>query len=53
LTGYATDGARYCVLTGGDYRVTAGTAAGRPEQGTCGVPDGRACDAERLFKGGC
>jgi hypothetical protein len=53
LTGYVTAGARYCVLTGGDYRVAAGAAAGRPEQGICALPDGRACDAERLFNGGC
>lgn len=51
ITGYATDAARYCVITGGTYQ--AGSMAGEAETGTCTVPGGKTCKAEAYFSGTC
>ena len=52
ITGYATEAARYCAITGGRYTVTAKGAA-PVEQGSCTLPDGTSCEAEAYFRGSC
>ena len=52
VTGYNTDAARYCAITGGTYTVT-GNSGQDDEQGICTVPDGRQCDAWSYYEGGC
>jgi uncharacterized protein len=44
VTGYVTQAARYCAITGGEYAVT-GNSGAEDEQGTCTFPDGKECDA--------
>ena len=39
VTGYATEAAVYCAITGGTYTISGTDAAG-VEQGTCTLPDG-------------
>jgi putative hemolysin len=52
VTGYATDAARYCAITGGTYAVTRNS--GQPdEQGTCTLPGGVQCDATEYYDGKC
>ena len=53
ITGYVTPGARYCAITGGDYRVTSAGDSSHPEKGECRLPDGRSCVAAALFAGDC
>jgi putative hemolysin len=51
ITGYATQAARYCAITGGEYTVTSMSAA--PETGMCKLPSGIACDADSFHRGEC
>lgn len=51
VTGYVTEAARYCVITGGEYRVTDETVI--PEQGTCKLPNGNVCDVWDFYNGKC
>lgn len=51
ITGYTTDAARFCAITGGDYTVMAGNASA--ERGTCTLPGGKSCDAEEYYRGKC
>lgn len=52
VTGYVTEAARYCAITGGEYQVT-GNDNTPDEQGTCAFKDGKVCDAGRYFDGTC
>ena len=53
VTGYRTPGARYCVIRGGTYTVTALASEAKTEQGRCELPDGDFCSAYSLFDGTC
>ena len=53
VAGYATPAARYCGIRGGAYKVMASKTAAKPEQGTCNLPGGRACDVHALYAGKC
>jgi hypothetical protein len=52
VTGYATDAARFCAITGGTYTVTANSGQAN-EEGTCALPSGVTCPAARYFSGAC
>jgi hypothetical protein len=52
VTGYITDAAVYCAITGGTYEITGTDAAG-VEQGTCTLPDEITCDVWEYFNGIC
>lgn len=52
VTGYVTDAARFCAITGGTYEVT-GTDDSGEEQGTCTLPDGQSCDVWDYYNGDC
>ena len=52
VTGYATEAAVYCAITGGTYTITGTDAAG-VEQGTCTLPDETLCDVWEYFNGVC
>lgn len=53
VTGLVTDGARYCVIRGGQYKMTQGETDHVPEQGNCTLPDGKVCDTAVLWQGSC
>ncbi len=54
VTGYVTDAARYCAITGGEYTVDeAASANAEQEQGTCALPDGQTCDVWAYYNGEC
>lgn len=52
VTGYITDAARYCAITGGEYTITSKGGA-EDEQGTCTFPDGSQCDVWSYYNGQC
>jgi Tol biopolymer transport system component/putative hemolysin len=52
VTGYATNAARYCAITGGAYAVT-GNSNTDTELGTCTFPNGVVCDVWDVYKGQC
>jgi putative hemolysin len=53
VTGYITEAAVYCAITGGTYTITGTDAAG-VEQGTCTLPDGTTtCDVWEYYNGLC
>ena len=52
VTGYATEAAVYCAITGGTYTISGTDAAG-VEQGTCTLPDETLCDVWEYFNGVC
>ena len=52
VTGYITDAARYCAISGGNYTVTAHDGTPQ-EQGSCALPDGRRCAAAAYLAGRC
>jgi putative hemolysin len=52
VTGYVTDAARYCAITGGTYAVT-GNSNTPQETGTCTLAGGKVCDATEYFNGAC
>jgi putative hemolysin len=52
ITGYVTQAARYCAITGGRYAITARSGE-TGEQGTCTLPGGKTCDAEKYYRGEC
>ncbi|PWB52698.1 MAG: hypothetical protein C3F13_11190 [Anaerolineales bacterium] len=52
VTGYATEAARYCAITGGTYAIT-GNSGAADEQGTCTFKDGSQCDAWDYYNGVC
>jgi putative hemolysin len=54
VTGYVTDAARYCAITGGTYAVDEeATSSAGEEQGTCTLPDGQTCDVYDYYNGAC
>ncbi len=52
VTGYATIAAQYCVITGGEYQITANSGA-EDEQGTCAFKNGNSCDVWDYYNGVC
>jgi len=52
VTGYVTEAAQYCAITGGEYAVT-GNSNTDNEQGTCTLKDGQVCDAREYYQGKC
>jgi putative hemolysin len=52
VTGYATDAAVYCAITGGEYVATGNQGAG-DEQGTCTFANGQVCGVWDLYNGIC
>jgi putative hemolysin len=53
VTGYVTDAARYCAITGGTYTATGGTTSDGQEAGTCSFSDGATCDVFEFYSGTC
>jgi hypothetical protein len=53
ITGYLTDAAQYCAITGGEYTVTDESGAPEDEQGTCTFPNGTVCDVWNYYNGKC
>jgi membrane-bound inhibitor of C-type lysozyme len=52
VTGYVTPAARYCVITGGAYKVES--AGNTPdEKGTCTLRGAKTCDALAYYEGSC
>jgi putative hemolysin len=52
ITGYTTDAAVFCAITGGEYAVT-GNSGAADEQGTCTFKNGTTCDVWEYFNGIC
>jgi len=52
ITGYVTLAAQYCVITGGQYAVTANSNQAN-EKGDCTFKNGKKCDAGDYFNGKC
>jgi len=52
ITGYVTEAAVYCAITGGDYAV-AGSSGEKDEQGTCTFKSGKSCDVWKYYQGEC
>ncbi len=52
ITGYVTQAAQFCAITGGEYKVTANSNTDQ-EQGTCTFKTGKTCDAVAYFAGTC
>jgi len=52
ITGYGTDAATYCAITGGKYSATANKNQTN-EQGNCTLPAGNTCDAVAYYDGKC
>ncbi len=53
VTGYVTDAARYCAITGGTYSTTGGTNSDGQEEGTCSFSNGSSCDVFAYYDGTC
>lgn len=51
ITGYATEAARFCAISGGRYTVTSAPQAA--ETGDCTLPGGATCAADAYFAGTC
>ena len=52
VTGYFTEAARYCAITGGTYAIT-GESNTDNEQGTCTFKNGAVCDVWAYYNGVC
>jgi len=52
ITGYATEAARYCAITGGRYRMSGGEGPLEQEPGSCSR-GGKTCEAWAYFNGRC
>jgi putative hemolysin len=52
VTGYTTDAAIFCAISGGTYEATA-NAGQANEEGTCALPGGGKCDAAAYYAGAC
>jgi hypothetical protein len=52
ITGYNTEVAIYCAISGGVYAITDKSGA-EDEQGTCTFKGGKTCDAWEYFNGTC
>lgn len=55
VTGYITDAARFCAITGGSYTVTneADITDTSKEAGTCTFKNGKICDVWEYWEGKC
>lgn len=51
ITGYVTEAARFCAITGGEYNVSGDDKSGE-EQGTC-TKHGKTCDVHDYYSGKC
>lgn len=52
ISGYATQAAVFCVISGGEYAVTGNNGA-VDEQGTCTFKNNKSCDAWDYYNGKC
>jgi len=52
VTGYVTEAAKYCAITGGEYAVT-GMSGETYEQGTCTGKTGTVCEVWDYYRGAC
>jgi len=52
VTGYVTDAARFCAISGGEYAVI-GNSNTPNEQGTCKFKNSKSCDAGDYYNGKC
>ena len=52
VTGYVTPASRYRAITGGAYKITAGSNTAK-EQGTCTFKNGKSCKSTAYFDGTC
>ncbi|MFM8319922.1 MAG: DUF333 domain-containing protein [Chloroflexota bacterium] len=52
ITGYVTQAAVYCAITGGEYAVTANSGEAT-EKGTCTFKNAKSCDADEYYNGKC
>jgi len=52
VTGYTTQAARYCAITGGSYRGVSSSNT-TAERGTCKFGNGKRCDAFAYYEGSC
>ena len=52
VTGYITEAARFCAISGGEYQITANSGTAQ-ETGTCTFKNNRACDAGEFYAGKC
>lgn len=52
VTGYVTEAAVFCAITGGEYAVTDNSGA-EDEQGTCTFKSGKTCDVWEYYNGAC
>ncbi|HNB55024.1 MAG TPA: DUF333 domain-containing protein [Anaerolineales bacterium] len=52
ITGYITDAAIYCAITGGEYAITDNSDP-ENEQGTCTFKSGNTCDVWDYYNGKC
>lgn len=52
ITGYITNAAIYCAITGGEYAIT-GNSGADDEQGTCTFPNGNSCDVWDYYNSKC
>ncbi len=52
VTGYVTEAARYCAITGGAYTIT-GNSGASDEQGACTFKNGASCDVWDYYNGQC
>ena len=52
VTGFTTDAAAFCVISGGEYTPTSNSGTAN-EQGTCTFKNATTCDASDFFNGKC
>ncbi len=52
VTGYTTEAARFCAITGGQYAIT-GNSGAADEQGTCTFSAGKNCNVWDYYNGTC
>jgi Tol biopolymer transport system component len=52
VTGYITAAARFCAITGGEYKITGNSGLDN-EQGACTFKNGTTCDAWAYYNGTC
>lgn len=52
ITGYQTEVARFCVISGGEYKITS-ALEDQNEKGTCTTGQGITCDADEYYTGKC
>jgi Tol biopolymer transport system component len=53
VTGYLTEAARYCAITGGEYTITVNSEDPNEQQGTCTFNSGKTCNAWDYYNGTC